>query len=87
MVALWRVGVKASDIPDLDVLRAIEQVKTGIGATGWIVAEQFPEIPEKVILAKLRRLGRRGLIDGCGCGCRGDWELTNVGRVLLELPL
>ena len=31
--------------------------------------------PEKVLLAKLRSMERRGLIAGCGCGCRGDWRL------------
>src|SRR5678815_4892395 len=31
--------------------------------------------PEKVVLAKLRRLINRGLITGCGCGCRGDFEI------------
>jgi hypothetical protein len=31
--------------------------------------------PEKVVLAKLRRLVKRGVITGCACGCRGDFEL------------
>lgn len=30
-------------------------------------------IPEKVVLAKAKRLVQRGLISGCGCGCRGDF--------------
>lgn len=30
---------------------------------------------EKVLLAKLKRLIKRGLITGCACGCRGDFEL------------
>lgn len=33
------------------------------------------ENKEKVVLAKLRSLIRRGLLDGCYCGCRGDIEL------------
>ncbi|ALY08732.1 hypothetical protein FDH65_gp47 [Arthrobacter phage Circum] len=41
-------------------------------------------IPPKVINAKLNRLIRKGLIDGCTCGCRGDFELTDAGREMLE---
>lgn len=40
-------------------------------------------VPWKVVLAKFRRCAARGLVDGCGCGCRGDWELTDKGRTLL----
>lgn len=38
---------------------------------------EWPEfaIPEKVFLAKSRTLIRRGLIDGCACGCRGDFTI------------
>lgn len=32
-------------------------------------------IPEKVVLAKARRLINRRVIDGCACGCRGDFEI------------
>lgn len=32
-------------------------------------------IPEKVILAKVQKLIRRGKIQGCWCGCRGDFYI------------
>ena len=32
-------------------------------------------VPEKVALAKARRLIRRGKMKGCYCGCRGDFEI------------
>lgn len=35
-------------------------------------------IPEKIVLAKAKRLIRRGLISGCGCGCRGDFQIRPV---------
>lgn len=35
-------------------------------------------IPEKVVLAKAKRLIERGLINGCACGCRGDFERIAV---------
>jgi hypothetical protein len=31
--------------------------------------------PDKVVLAKAKRLVKRGLISGCTCGCRGDFEI------------
>lgn len=37
-----------------------------------------PPIPEKVVLAKARRLVKRGLIDGCCCGCRGDFRINDA---------
>lgn len=40
-------------------------------------------VPMKVLLAKFRRVNRRGLVEGCDCGCRGDFELTSKGRELL----
>ena len=41
------------------------------------------ETPERLGLAKMRMLIRRGLVDGCCCGCRGDFELTDKGRLFL----
>jgi len=38
----------------------------------WALAEAL-EVPPKVLLAKARRLIRREVIDGCACGCRGDF--------------
>jgi len=31
-------------------------------------------IPTKVLLAKAKRLIRRSVLDGCHCGCRGDFQ-------------
>lgn len=42
-----------------------------------------PGTAEKLGLAKMRMLMRRGLVDGCPCGCRGDFALTDKGRQLL----
>lgn len=44
----------------------------------------MPIFPPEVILAKASALMRRGLLDGCDCGCRGDFELTQKGREFLE---
>jgi hypothetical protein len=37
------------------------------------------QIPEKIVRAKAKRLVRRGLIDGCACGCRGDFLIKADG--------
>jgi hypothetical protein len=36
-------------------------------------------VPRKLLIAKLAHMQRRGLIDGCTCGCRGDFEVTEKG--------
>ena len=51
----------------------------------WDVTEELG-FPEKVVLAKMKALERRGLIGGpgcCTCGCRGDFELTKAGEGFL----
>ena len=40
---------------------------------------------EKLILSKMRQLMKRGLVDGCDCGCRGDFEITTKGEEWLSL--
>lgn len=38
---------------------------------------------DKLVLAKMRMLIRRGVVTGCPCGCRGDFEITEKGEALL----
>ncbi|KVP65619.1 hypothetical protein WJ96_04430 [Burkholderia ubonensis] len=40
-------------------------------------------VPEKLARAKMGSLIRRGLVKGCACGCRGDFELTLKGQAQL----
>lgn len=89
--------MKCSDIPDLPILIHIAKVEESfsLGAnwaklesppTEWqwrSVRNAMPEAPDKVILAKMRVLMRNGLVQGCCCGCRGDFTLTSKGRDLL----
>ena len=73
---------KASDIDDVEALRAVEAscIERGMWTNTDEVAARFPHMPLKVVAAKLARLEGRCLISGCPCGCRGDWELTSAGR-------
>lgn len=44
-------------------------------------ANDYPEVPQRIILAKARRLYRRGKLTGCICGCRGDFAPTEAVAV------
>lgn len=45
-----------------------------------------PGFPYKLIHAKFKKLYKRGLIGGCDCGCRGDFEITDKGLELIGRP-
>lgn len=40
---------------------------------------EYSGVPSKVILTKARKLIKRGLVDGCACGCRGDLIRADQG--------
>lgn len=58
-----------------------------IGASRWDIAavlaghpedvggipRDYPQLPEHVLLARLDEAARQGIVDGCRCGCRGDF--------------
>lgn len=79
--------VKASDLTDERFMdRMLDVFENGnvFGSVGnwtttWDLEEAFPSLPPKVIIAKAKRLIGRGLIEGCDCGCRGDFEFTAEG--------
>jgi hypothetical protein len=89
--------MRAADIPTAEVLARVAFWEDParnwhIGASvrmidGWNRDTDFsayvPRWPEKVLRAKLSSLTRKGYIDGCNCGCRGDFVLTAKGRVRL----
>jgi hypothetical protein len=49
----------------------------------WDIRDQYSDVPEKVLVAKLNKLVKRGLLDGCTCGCRGDFWVTPKGHEFL----
>ncbi|MEV4454465.1 hypothetical protein [Microbispora sp. NPDC049633] len=78
--------MKAADIKDEGFLAAVERVNDSEDhwALVWDIEAAFPGVPRKVLLAKARRLIRRGVLDGCDCGCRGDFYIPawNERRVV-----
>lgn len=72
--------MQAKDIPDTAILSRIRSIWGGF-AMLW---EIWPELPEKLVRAKLRKLYFRDLINGCPCGCRGDFQLTIKGEEYLD---
>ena len=44
------------------------------------IGQCMPEdVPDKLKIVKMSNLIDKGLVDGCGCGCRGDYEITEKG--------
>lgn len=79
--------MKAADLDDRLVLMVVKILtKDKLALTIWEVCGSFYYAPPKVVHAKLRKLIRRGLLDGCYCGCRGDFQLTEAGHALIEPP-
>jgi hypothetical protein len=87
---------QCKDIPDRPILELLARSPgewhnwfEWPGNTLTVRLAMPPRTPDKLALAKMRQLLRRGLVDGCGCGCRGDFEITNKGLAFLafESPL
>ena len=80
---------KASDISDFAMYAALMETNTSpyrnskmggryLGSsTIWDVQRLFPEFPPKVVRAKLQSMDKRGITDGCYCGCRGDINIIS----------
>jgi hypothetical protein len=77
---------KCKDIPDQPILEFLDRLngKWAFWFTSYhprSVARAMPAgTPGKLVLAKMRQMIRRGVADGCGCGCRGDFVITEKGR-------
>jgi hypothetical protein len=80
--------VQAKDIPDEAILDHIPTWPQTI--SGWDVARAIRYLgdspirpcPQKAVNAKLRSMAKRGLVEGCPCGCRGDWHIPPAGRIV-----
>lgn len=80
--------MQCKDIPDEPILRFLEGLNGEwanwyFGDENDVGCAMPAATPEKLKLAKMRMLIRRGLVDGCDCGCRGDFVLSEKGRRFL----
>lgn len=72
------------DIPERDFLKAVELIREAQGYwVNRIELAEFLNIKPKIVLAKAHKLIKRELLDGYDCGCRGDFEVTSKGKLLL----
>lgn len=87
--------MQCKDIPDKPILKFVFR-HGGIGCQWFENGDGTPMgdrsvlhampagTPQKLALAKMGMLIRRGLVEGCTCGCRGDFEITEKGREFLS---
>lgn len=94
--------MQAKDIPDDDLLELIKRLSNGLPvaylnrdayegfrspwANRYAIEAIWPSIPPKVIRAKLKSLVKRGLVSGCVCGCRGDFEVIDMIKEANSTP-
>lgn len=81
--------MQAKDIDTFELLSSIERVQRQLQEESnlsyrpwcfvWNLEEPFASIPDKVFRAKTQKLINQGLLYGCACGCRGDYEVTKQG--------
>lgn len=76
--------LQCKHIPDVPILQFLaKQTRWSKHGNGYSMPTVQDAMPEwacvRLQVAKMVMLKRRGLVDGCGCGCRGDWRITNKG--------
>ncbi len=72
--------MKASDVPEDTVIALIRELGASNAAKWaflWDIQGRLPQFPPKVVKAKLAAMVKRGVIGGCGCGCRGDFHIKD----------
>ena len=77
--------IQCKHIPELPILEFLhDRMLRGEGWAYWYQGFDnsipVPEgIPDKLIVAKMAQMIAKGLVDGCPCGCRGDYAITDNG--------
>lgn len=78
--------LQAKHVDEEKVLALIDRIQQEEGR--WTLTfdleAAFPDIPLKVLRAKMAALIKRKVINGCACGCRGDFE--RVAFVVEQTP-
>lgn len=75
--------MQVKDIPDELILETMKKIRKP--RDSWVnlfdIQEALPNIPPKVILAKLRNMCNRDVVDGCCCGCSGGFIICGLDYV------
>ena len=81
-----RGWMQAKDIDATQLLDTIYRiaVRQQRWVNRWELAEAYPDVPPKVLMAKCQRLIHADKLNGCTCGCRGDFTLTGDGYAMIE---
>lgn len=83
--------MQCKDIPDELILKFLSEYQ-GQWTCLWYgklegvvdLYYAFPTgTPEKLIRSKMKKLHKKGLVGGCPCGCRGDFEITDKGLAFI----
>jgi hypothetical protein len=77
------MSIHAKDIPD-QVINAM--IRNGIRSL-YDIQDGLHQYPPKVVKAKLAQMVNKGRLIGCGCGCRGDFEIPlspEAGRAIRD---
>lgn len=85
----WHDGNPFLPVPRLVVDAMLVGSGCAEGMKLGVAVAFHSHIPEKLMIAKARKLIWRGLMDGCCCGCRGDWQVTDKmeGERLRQLAI
>ncbi|MFD8545666.1 hypothetical protein [Streptomyces sp. NPDC059649] len=81
--------MQCKDIPDELYLGAVRDTAakniwgntTNRQMVKEVVEAVVGHVPDNLFDAKSRRLIQRGMLDGCACGCRGDFSIPTDDRV------
>ena len=84
--------IQTKDIDTLKILKYLESVfPKCVSAYEDCELSIFNVIPKetpfKLILSKMKLLIKKGFVDGCGCGCRGDFVITKKGMKITKQPV
>ena len=82
--------MKCKDIPIIPILKRVYERRPHWCCTFGkefenSIRHAFPEnVNDHIVLAKMTQIIKNGLLNGCTCGCRGDFEITEKGIAFLK---
>lgn len=86
--------MQCKDIPEKPIIDFLYELhKKGVwgnwfeGAENSVASVMPPNTPEKLVRAKMNQMMRKGKVNGCPCGCRGDYRLDEMVINDIEVDL